>query len=247
MTPLVLVPGLMCDEAVWKEQIAALCDIAECSVANHGARDSLPAMAAAILENAPPKFALAGHSMGGRVAFEVIRRAPARVERLAVFDTNFPPLAPGEAGEQEKAGRYRLLAKARSEGVRAMAADWVQGMIYPDRRSDSVLVSAILDMFEKKSTDIFEAQIRALVDRPDAGPLLGQIRVPTLVLCGRQDAWSPPSAHEEIAARIPSSRLVVVEESGHMVTMERPREVATAMREWVQRKASVGADVINWK
>jgi pimeloyl-ACP methyl ester carboxylesterase len=233
MTPLVLIPGLMCDETVWETQIEALSGVAECRVAGHEGLDSLPAMAAAILENAPPKFALAGHSMGGRVAFEVFRQAPERVRRLAILDTKYQPLAAGELGEEEKAGRYRLLAKARSEGVRAMAADWVQGMIHPDRKNDSVLVSAILDMFERKNAQIFEAQIHALLNRPDAGPLLSQIRVPALILCGREDSWSPPETHEEMAARIPSSRLVVIERSGHMVTMERPEEVSRAMREWL--------------
>jgi pimeloyl-ACP methyl ester carboxylesterase len=235
MTPLVLIPGLMCDETVWEAQVEALSDIAECCLGDHDGLDSLPAMAAAILEGAPPKFALAGHSMGGRVAFEVFRQAPERVERLAILDTKYQPLAAGELGEEEKAGRYRLLAKARSEGVRAMAADWVQGMIHPDRKNDSALVSSILDMFERKTAQIFEAQIHALLNRPDAGPLLSQIRVPTLILCGREDSWSPPETHEEMAGRISSSRLVVIEKSGHMVTMERPEEVSRAMREWLHQ------------
>jgi pimeloyl-ACP methyl ester carboxylesterase len=236
MTPLLLIPGLMCDETVWEAQVEALSDV-ECCLGDHDGLDSLPAMAAAILENAPPKFALAGQSMGGRVAFEVFRQAPSRVERLAILDTKYQPLAAGELGQEEKAGRYRLLAKARSEGVRAMAAEWVEGMIHPDRKNDSVLVSAILDMFERKTAQIFEAQIHALLNRPDAGPLLSQIRVPTLILCGREDSWSPPETHAEMAARIPSSRLVVVEKSGHMVTMERPEEVSRAMHEWLVGQA----------
>ncbi|HLH43182.1 MAG TPA: alpha/beta hydrolase [Bryobacteraceae bacterium] len=233
MTSLVLVPGLMCDETVWEAQIEALSDVAACRVADAGSLDSLGAMAAAILEEAPPRFALAGHSMGGRVALEVMRKAPERVEKLAILDSNFKPLAAGAAGEQEAAGRYRLLAKARKEGVRAMAAEWVQGMIHPDRKSDTALVTAIMDMFERKTADIFEAQIRALLNRPDAGPLLADIRVPTLILCGCEDAWSPVAVHEEMAARIASSKLVAVAQSGHMTTMEQPGEVGKAMREWL--------------
>jgi pimeloyl-ACP methyl ester carboxylesterase len=233
MTSLVLVPGLMCDETVWKPQIQALTGLADCQVADHGSLDSLPAMASTILQKAPPRFALAGHSMGGRVAFEIFRQAPERVERIAIFDTRYQPLASGMAGEEEAAGRYRLLKIARSEGVRAMAVEWVQGMVHPDRRNDSVLISAILDMFERKSAEVFEAQIRALLNRPDAGALLERIQVPTLILCGRDDAWSQPAAHEEMAARIPSSKLVIVERSGHMVTMERPDEVSVAMRAWL--------------
>jgi pimeloyl-ACP methyl ester carboxylesterase len=225
----------MCNETVWKAQIQALSGMAECQVADHGSMHSLPAIASAILEHAPARFALAGHSMGGRVAFEVFRQAPERVERLAILDSNYRPLAAGAAGEEEAAGRYRLLEKARAKGVRAMAAEWVQGMIHPDRENDSVLVTAIIDMFERKTAEIFEAQIRALLNRPDAGPLLGQIRVPTLILCGREDTWSPPSVHQEMAARIASSELVIVPQSGHMVTMERPNEVSEAMLRWLRR------------
>jgi pimeloyl-ACP methyl ester carboxylesterase len=223
----------MCDHTVWEPQIRDLCGIAECLVPDHGELDTLPKMAAAILNYAPDRFALAGHSMGGRVALEIFRQAPERVERLAVFDTKCHPLPAGEAGEQEKAGRYRLLDIARSKGVREMAQEWVQGMVHPNRRSDPGLIPAIVEMFGGKTADVFAAQINALVNRPDAGPLLDRIRVPTLILCGGQDDWSPPSAHEEMAARIPSSRLVIVENSGHMVTMEQPDETSRAMREWL--------------
>jgi pimeloyl-ACP methyl ester carboxylesterase len=233
MTPLILVPGLMCDRTAWEPQIRDLCGTAECIVPDHGMLDTLAGMAAAILKSAPERFALAGHSMGGRVAFEIFRQAPERVERLAILDTKYQPLPPGDAGEQEKAGRYRLLDIARSKGVRAMAQEWVQGMVHSDRRNDTELIPAIVDMFGRKSADVFAAQINALLNRPDAGPLLSQIGVPTLILCGQQDDWSPPSAHEEMAARIASSRLVIVEHSGHMVTMERPDQVSRALREWL--------------
>lgn len=233
MTSLILVPGLMCDRTVWDAQIAALSDIAECIVADHDCLNTLPAMASAILENAPRKFAIAGHSMGGRVAFEVFRQAPERVERLAIFDTKYQALAPGEAGEQERAGRYKLLEIAKTQGVRAMAQDWVQGMVHPARRSDSWLIPAIVEMFGTKTAKVFEGQIHALLNRPDATPLLSQIRVPALILCAREDAWSPPTAHQEMAARISSSKLVIVENSGHMVPMEQPHAVSTAMREWL--------------
>jgi pimeloyl-ACP methyl ester carboxylesterase len=223
----------MCDRTVWEYQIRDLSGFADCCVPDHGPRNSLPAMAAAILAQAPPTFALAGHSMGGRVAFEVFRQAPDRVERLAIFDSKYQPLPAGEAGEQEREGRYKLLAIAKAKGVQAMAQEWVQGMVHPDRKSDPELIPAIVQMFGRKSAQIFEAQITALLNRPDAGALLEQIRVPTLILCGKQDSWSPPAGHVEMSAQIPSSQLVVVEESGHMVTMERPDEVSKAMRAWL--------------
>src|SRR5215471_11933408 len=140
MPSLILLPGLMCDSTVWEPQIRTFCGIAECLVPDHGESDTLPKMAAAILNNAPDRFALAGHSMGGRVAFEIYRQAPERVERLAIFDTKCHPLPSGEAGEQEKAGRYRLLDIARSKGVREMAKEWVQGMVHPNRRSARALI-----------------------------------------------------------------------------------------------------------
>src|SRR6516162_7470767 len=109
MTALILVPGLMCDRTVWEPQIRDLAGIADCSVPDHGTLNALPAMAAAILAQAPPTFALAGHSMGGRVAFEVFRQVPQRVERMALLDTNYKPFPAGASGEQEREGRYKLL------------------------------------------------------------------------------------------------------------------------------------------
>jgi pimeloyl-ACP methyl ester carboxylesterase len=230
---LVLLPGLMCDSAAWTHQIAALSDIAECTVMDWGTLDSLTGMAEQVLEMASPRFALAGHSMGGRVAMEVYRRAPERVTHIALFDTNYVPLAPGEAGEKEARGRRELLDLARSQGMRVMSRKWLEGMIPPYRQTDAALVEEIIAMFERKSPDLFERQMRALLNRPDAGPVLGQIRCPALVLTGMDDAWSPPRKHQEMAAMIPGATLVLVEKCGHMSTMERPDEVSRAMLEWL--------------
>jgi len=230
---LILVPGLMCDAAVWEYQARELSTIAEITIPDHGSIDSLPAMADAILERAPQRFALAGHSMGGRVAFEVYRKAPERIAGLALLDTACTPRAAGEQGEQEAAERYRLLDKARREGTRAMGAEWVQRMVHPDRLSDKQLIDAILDMIERKSADVFAAQIKALLDRPDARPVLQKTECPALVLCGRQDAWSVLDHHKEMAAMIAHSRLVAIENCGHMSTMERPADVTAAIREWL--------------
>ena len=232
---LILVPGLLCDAAVWAAQAAALEDLARIRIANHGLRDSLGAMAEAIIAYAPPRFAIAGHSMGGRVALEVIRRAGPRVTGLALLDTGYLPVAGGEAGERERAERQKLLELARSEGMRALGRRWLRiPMIYFDRLQDTQLVDDILDMFERKSYAIFEAQVRALLARPDASALLPLIRCPTLVLCGRDDAWSQLQAHREMAALIPDSTLISIPECGHMATMERPQPVSQAMRNWLQ-------------
>jgi pimeloyl-ACP methyl ester carboxylesterase len=232
LTPIVLLPGLVCDEAVWAHARAAFETRAPVSVPDYGLLDSLEAMAEKVLREAPPRFALAGHSMGGRVALEVIRRAPERVSALALMDTGVQPLASGEPGEREAAGRHGLLAVAREEGMAAMASRWVQGMVWPSRLTDSVLIQAVVDMFARRSAEMFAAQIRALLARPGARELLGRIRCPTLVLCGEQDSWAPAQRHREMAALIPEAKLVLVPECGHMCTMERPEAVTGALLDW---------------
>jgi pimeloyl-ACP methyl ester carboxylesterase len=230
---LILVPGLLCDAAVWEEQARDLQDLVDIIIPDHGSLDSFDAMARSILSRSPQRFALAGHSMGGRVAFELLRLAPERITGVALLDTSYTPLPAGSAGEEEAAKRYRLLAKARKEGMRAMGWEWLQGMVHPDRFTDERLTNAILDMIDRKTPAIHAAQIKALLQRPDAAPILQQIRCPALVLCGRQDFWSVPAVHEEMAARIRHSRLVVIENCGHMSTMERPSEVTAALRAWI--------------
>lgn len=230
---LMLLPGLNCDAAVWAPQVTALKNRANCVVPAWGLRDSLTAMAEQTLAEAPTeRFALAGHSMGGRVALEVMRLAPQRVTRLALLDTGTHPLAVGEAGEKEKAGRMALLKIAREHGMRAMAQEWAKGMVHPDRIG-SPLFEDVLDMFDRGSAAQYAAQINALLNRLDAGPLLRTIQCPTLVLTGRQDAWSGPAQHEAMASAIAGAKLAIVEHSGHMTTMEQPEAVNQAFAEWL--------------
>src|SRR6185369_11963880 len=231
---IVLVPGLMCDAVVWRDQMAGLGAGRHIQVAEHALSDTLGAMAERILDEAAPIFALAGHSMGGRVALEVVARAPQRVARLALLDTGYEALAPGEAGDREKAGRYRLLEMAQREGMLAMARDWARGMVHPARLTDQALMNAIHSMIAGAGVAKFEVQIRALLARPDRTELLKSLRVPTLVLCGNEDGWSPLSRHQDMARLIPGSRLVGVPDSGHMSTMERPEAVTAAMRVWLE-------------
>ena len=230
---LLLIPGLLCDAAAWAAQREDLTHLAECHVPDLGERTSISAMAERVLAAAPRgRFAIAGHSMGGRVALEVVRRAPERVERLALLDTGYRPLPSGDAGEKERAGRYELLALSRTAGMQAMAERWAHGMVHPDRIGTSVF-RAFCAMAARSTPSIFEAQIGALLARPDAAPVLRMIDCPVLIACGRQDAWSPLSRHEEMHAVIPRSRLCVIEASGHMTTMEQPRAVSSAMADWL--------------
>ena len=226
----VLLPGLLCDSAVWQAQIDA---IGPCHVPDYGTLDSLRGMAEHVLATAPAgPLAVAGHSMGGRVAFEMLRIAPERIERLALLDTSYHPLADGEAGETERAGRMALLATARRDGMRAMAREWALGMVHPSRH-DTPLFEAVLDMLARKTPDVFATQINALLNRPDCTELLAHIHCPTLLLCGHEDAWSPPSRHEHMQQQIAGARLVVVEQCGHMSTMEQPEAVSRAFIEWL--------------
>jgi pimeloyl-ACP methyl ester carboxylesterase len=228
MTPLLLLPGLLCDAAVWAPLGLAG------TVVDYGSADSLTGMAEIALAAAPRgRFAVAGHSMGGRVAFEMQRLAPERVDHLALLDTGCHPLAAGEAGEKERAGRLALLDLARREGMRTMAAEWARGMVHPSRIGGPVF-DAVLDMFERRSPAIFEAQIHALLARPDAAPQLASITCPTLLLTGEHDAWSPPAAHRAMHEAIAGSRLVVVPGSGHMSPMEDPAAVRAALGDWLQ-------------
>ena len=230
---LVLLPGLVCDAAVWQPQVDALRGTAQCHVVDYGTRNSLRAMAEHALATAPAqRFALAAHSMGGRVAFEVMRLAPQRVTRLALLDTASHPLPEGAAGADERAGRLALLELARSEGMRAMGRRWGTPMVHPEH-VDTPVFEAMLDMIERCTPAIFEAQIQALLNRPDAAPLLSTIRCPTLLLCGRDDQWSPPSRHEFMHEAIAGSTLVVVEHCGHMCTLEQPAPVSRAIVDWL--------------
>jgi pimeloyl-ACP methyl ester carboxylesterase len=229
---LLLLPGLACDADVWQDQARAFSKITAVRVADYGLSDSIEKMAAVALEGMPERFAVAGHSMGGRVAFEIARSAPERLAGLALLDTAYRAFAGGEAGERETATRSALLEVARTKGMRAMAEYWMKGIVHPDWLTDKVFTGAIVEMMGRKSAEIFAAQIKALLGRPDATPVLPAIRCATLVLCGREDTWSPLAVHREMVAMIPGSKLAVIEHCGHMAPMERPEEVTAAMAQW---------------
>jgi pimeloyl-ACP methyl ester carboxylesterase len=230
---LLLLPGLLCDEAAWAPVASRLRGVADCRIAQYGDADSLVEMSHRALAQAPARFALAGHSMGARVAMEIYRSAPERVTRLALLDTGYQALPAGAAGEEERARRAKLVALARDQGMRPMGREWLRPMVHPARLADAALVEAIVAMVERSTPDRFAGQIRALLARADLTGLLQSVRVPTLVACGRDDAWSPVAQHEAIAALVPGSRLAIVDDCGHMAPMERPDAVARALSEWL--------------
>jgi pimeloyl-ACP methyl ester carboxylesterase len=226
--PLILIPGLLCDDTVWRAQIDAFSATHEVIVPELDGFDSIPDMAAALLERAPAEFALAGHSLGGRIALEAVRQAPLRVTRLALLDTGVHPCTAGEP-----ARRRELLSIACLEGMRAVAREWLPPMVHPDRYSDPAVMKPLEAMVERQTPDTFRNQIEALLNRPDAGPLLESIRCPTLVLCGREDGWSPLAQHEQIASAIRGSILAVIDRCGHMAPFERPAEVTRELARWL--------------
>jgi pimeloyl-ACP methyl ester carboxylesterase len=232
---LVCAPALMCDVIEWQAQIAAFESQLSVQVIDYGVLDSLPAMAEHLLKDAPPRFALAGHSIGGRVALEVMRIAPERVTHLALLDTGCHALPEGEAAEKERTLRLGFLELAKDKGVAAMARTWVRNMVHPDRLTDKPLIDTITTMFARKPVAVYAAQIKALLERPEAFPLLSQIQCPTLVLCGNEDGNSPPEANREMAAAITSALLQIVPKCGHMSLMEQPQAVNAALQALLAR------------
>jgi len=223
-----LLCGLLCDSVVWEAQARALQAAYEVRVISFEGLDSMQAMADKVLANAPQGFALAGHSMGGRVALEVVRRAPGRVERLALLDTGYEPVAPGEAER-----RAVLVDQALKEGIASIAATWGLPMLAPANRDNPALVQAVVDMVGRMSGPIYAGQTRALLGRPDATAVLESIACPAMVICGKEDGWSPPERHERMAALIPEAQLRLIDGAGHMAMMEAPEATLAALQEWL--------------
>jgi pimeloyl-ACP methyl ester carboxylesterase len=232
---LVLIPGLMCDAAVWEPQQRHLAGIGPVAIAEHGLASSLGRMAEQVLETYPGPLAVAGHSMGGRVALEVVRRSPERVRGLALLDTGCHARAEGAAGERECSVRMGVVAQAEREGLRAAAAAWLQGMVHPSRLGDQALCESIIEMWARRSLAHLSAQMQALLARADAAALLPGVAVPALVLCGAEDLSAPVQQHMEMAALLPQSDYVQVADCGHMCTLERSAEVNAALAMWFSR------------
>lgn len=236
--PLVLVPGLLCDERLWQPQAERLADLADPIIANVIGDGSVSEMARSVLDAAPSagRFALAGLSMGGYVALEVMRVAPERVARLALLDTSARADTPGQTSERREL--IELAEKGRFEEVPRRLLPRV---LHPDRLDDERLTSTVFGMADAVGPEAFVRQEEAIIGRPDSRETLSGIACPTLVLCGREDALTPLPLHEEMASLIPGSRLRVVEKCGHLSTLERPEAVTAALREWLETAGNDGA------
>jgi pimeloyl-ACP methyl ester carboxylesterase len=226
---LVLIPGLLCDAALWRGQIEDLADIAEPWVADVTRDDSVAAMAQRVLAEAPPRpFAVAGLSMGGYVAQAIARLQPERVQRLALLDTGARADTPEQTSRRR--GLIELAEKGEFQGVTPRL---LPVFLHPRRLDDRPLTEAVMAMTARVGKDAFLRQQRAIIGRIDNRSNLPAIKCPSLVLCGRQDQLTPLELSEEMAALIPGAQLEVIEECGHLSTMERVWEVGVAMRQWL--------------
>lgn len=227
-TPLVLVPGLNCTAELFAPQVEAFGDRFDISVADHASDSSIADVARRLLAAAPPRFALAGLSMGGYVALEVMRQAPQRVERLALLDTRASADAPEDT-------EIRLVAIKFAETGRF---DDIHGILWPRlvhirRLGDAALEAVVRRMADKTGPARFIRQQRAVMGRPDFQPGLAAIRCPTLVLVGEDDAITPRFMSEDMADAIAGAKLVVVPDCGHLSTLERPEAVNAALEAWL--------------
>jgi pimeloyl-ACP methyl ester carboxylesterase len=227
-TSLVLLPGLLNTGRVFEQQIEALSGIADCIVPELWHHESVAAMAEATLELAPERFALVGFSMGGYVAFEIMRRARQKVDRLALIDTQARP-----DSAESKARRRGLLEQTKIGRFHGVQRSLLPQLVHSRNVDNAAITQPIFDMAREIGAEGFVREQTAIIARPDSRPLLVDIDVPTVVVAGRQDQVTPLPRSEEMAADIATSRLVVLEECGHMSPLEKPAEVTAALRRWL--------------
>jgi len=233
---LVLLSGVLCDQSFWSDIPQRLSAVAQVSVVSFGGFSSIAAMAQHVLRNAPDVFALAGHSMGGRVALEVLRAEPRRVTGLALLNTGVHGVRDGEPQS-----RARLMRVAHERGMSALAAEWLPSMMGSDAARTAELMPALTAMIERSTTDAYADQMNAMLHRPEVMSMLASIAVPTLLLSGSDDLSAPLSQQQSILRRIPHATLFEIHRAGHMAPLERPDSVVIALREWLLRLGTTGS------
>lgn len=229
MVDLLLIPGLLCDQRLWSSQIAALADAARAQTPDLTTYESIVEMADAVLRAAPEQFALAGFSMGGCVALEIVSRAPQRVQRLALLSTNAAGVLPTVRRHYEES-----IASIEAGQFAGYLADAFPKYVAAARASDSALWEAFSSMAMSLGATVAIRQMRALLDYPGFRWSLRDIVCPTMLICGDEDHRTPVAAHREMACHIFASQLRVIERSGHFTPLERPAAVAVALRDWLQ-------------
>jgi pimeloyl-ACP methyl ester carboxylesterase len=227
--PVVLVPGLLISPRLYAEQLPALWRFGPATIADHTRDDTAAAIAGRVLSHAPPRFALAGLSMGGYISFEILRQAPDRVDRLALLDTSARPRHPRAdptPPDPDRPGPRRPFRRGRRPAVPLL--------IHPSRHGDPAIRELVRLMADETGPEAFIRQQRAIIGRPDSRSGLGAIGCPTLVLVGDGDQLTPPQLSAELADGIPGARLVVVAGSGHLSPLDQPEQVTKALVEWLQ-------------
>jgi pimeloyl-ACP methyl ester carboxylesterase len=224
----VLLSGLLCDETFWSDIPQRLASVAETQVVSFRGFCSIPAMARHVLDVAPERFAVAGHSMGGRVALEIMRAAPRRITGLALLNTGVHAVRDGEPQS-----RSHLLRVAYEHGMSALAAEWLPPMLGGDAARAAELMPRLRAMIERFTADAYAGQVSAMLNRPEVLTVLPTVAVPTLLLSGSDDICSPVSQQQSIRRRIPHATLFEIHGAGHMAPLERPDSVAIALREWL--------------
>ena len=229
MTPLVLLPGMMCDARLFGPQIAAFSGRRAVHVAPLGGAETTAALAAEVLAHAPPRFALAGLSMGGIVAMEMAAQAPGRLAGLALLDTN-----PRAELPEVKARRGPQMEKAQAGHLRSVMRDEMKPNYLTDGPDRQAILDLCMDMAMDLGPQVFVRQSIALRDRPDRQETLRGLTCPALVLCGREDALCPVERHELMHALIPGSTLTVIDGAGHLPTLEQPDKTNAALAAWLE-------------
>ena len=228
--PLVLLPGMMCDARLFAPQVAAFAPGRSVQVPSLAGHDSMAALAASVLDQAPPRFALAGLSMGGIVAMEIMAQAPDRVAGLALLDTN--PLA--ETPERQ-ALRSPQMTRAQAGGLAEILRDEMKPMYLAPGPNRAEILRLCMDMALDLGPAVFVRQSRALRDRPDYCETLRRVQVPALVLCGREDRLCPIDRHDLMHDLIGGARQVVIDGAGHLPVLEQPRATNAALADWLSR------------
>jgi pimeloyl-ACP methyl ester carboxylesterase len=227
--PILLVPGLVSSPRIFAPVAPALWRFGPVTVANHIRDDSMGAIARRILAEAPPRFALAGHSMGGYIAFEIMRQAPQRVAKLALINTQARP------DTAEAAARRRSqIARVKGGEFRAILDELFPGFVHPSRREDGALRQLVHDMGDDVGADAFVRQQTAVMSRADSRPILAWIKCPTLVLTGDEDNTIPNSLSVEMADGIPGAKLTIIPHCGHLPQPEQPQATAEALVQWLR-------------
>lgn len=223
-----LLPGMLCDAAVWQPQLAVLEPYFELAVPSFHGFDNLVAMAEHVLAQAPARFSVVAHSMGGRVAMELLRLVPERIEHCVLMDMGVHPVTEGEPERNQ-----RLLSLAAHGGLAAVADSWIPFMIHSSRIADTALTTVIRNMVMRNEVADLRGQLKAAQERADQSQYLQHISHKVYIVCGDSDNWNPPKLHAQMHAKLACSELEIIADCGHMAPLEKPAQVNALLLRWL--------------